>query len=321
MSKLKGKVALVTGGGSGIGRAAALKLAAEGAEAVVIAGRREAEIEDTAAQCRALGSEGLAVRADVTRESDVAHLVQAVLDRYGRLDAAFNNAGFQERRAPLEQQGDGVYQDVFDANVRSVFLCLRAQLPIMYAQGQGRIVVNASVSGVRNPNAGLALYSASKAAVISLTRSAAMEAAPRGVRINAIAPGRVVTDMMLRSGIADMSAVGACRCAGWGSRRTSPRPCCGYCPTRRPTSPATSWPPMAGFSHRDADGSGDPLMAADLLRPVLPNAARSATGRSRLGPTFVETASRRRPISAHIRRGARRASPFELISSLCERRT
>ena len=145
----------------------------------------------------------------MTREDDVARLVQTALDRYGRLDVAFNNAGFQERRAPLEQQGSNVYDDVFDANVRSVFLCLRAQLVAMFARGQGRIVVNASVSGVRNPNAGLALYSASKAAVISLTRSAAMEAAPRGVRINAIAPGRVVTDMMLRSGVGDMAAVAA----------------------------------------------------------------------------------------------------------------
>ncbi|MGJ4999534.1 SDR family NAD(P)-dependent oxidoreductase [Bradyrhizobium sp. HKCCYLS3077] len=208
-SRMQGQVCLVTGGGSGIGRAAALKLAAEGAEAVIIAGRREAELEDTASQCRALGCEVLAVRTDVTRTDDVADLVQTVLDRYGRLDAAFNNAGFQERRAPIEQQGDDVYEDVFGTNVRSVFLCLRAQLAAMYVRGQGRIVINASVSGVRNPNAGLALYSASKAAVISLTRSAAMEAGPRGVRINAIAPGRVVTDMMLRAGVGDMATVAA----------------------------------------------------------------------------------------------------------------
>jgi len=208
-ARMQGQVCLVTGGGTGIGRAAALKLAAEGAEAVIVAGRRAAVLEDTAAQCRALGCEGLAVKADVTREEEVAQLVQAVLDRYGRLDAAFNNAGFQERRAPLEQQGDDVYDDVFDANVRSVFLCLRAQLPVMYARGGGRIVINASVSGVRNPNAGLALYSASKAAVISLTRSAAMEAAPRGVRINAVAPGRVVTEMMLRAGVGDIATVAA----------------------------------------------------------------------------------------------------------------
>jgi NAD(P)-dependent dehydrogenase (short-subunit alcohol dehydrogenase family) len=208
-NRMNGKVCLVTGGGSGIGRASALKMAAEGAAAVVIAGRREAEIESTASACNGLGAHALAIRADVTREDDVARLVQAAVERYGRLDVAFNNAGFQERRAPIEQQGGAVYDEVFDTNVRSIFLCLRHQLPAMFARGEGRIVVNASVSGVRNPNPGLSLYSASKAAVISLVRSAAMEAAPRGVRINAIAPGRVITDMMLRSGVGDMGSVAA----------------------------------------------------------------------------------------------------------------
>jgi NAD(P)-dependent dehydrogenase (short-subunit alcohol dehydrogenase family) len=184
-------------------------MAAEGAAAVLIAGRREAEIEKVAAECQSLGVQALAIRTDVTREDEVSRLVNAAIERYGRLDAAFNNAGFQERRAPLEEQGSAAYDEVFDANVRSVFLCLRHQLPVMFAQGQGRIVINASVSGLRNPNPGLSLYSASKAAVISLTRSVAMEAAPRGVRINAIAPGRVVTDMMLRSGVGDMSSVAA----------------------------------------------------------------------------------------------------------------
>jgi NAD(P)-dependent dehydrogenase (short-subunit alcohol dehydrogenase family) len=207
--RMTGKVCLVTGGGSGIGRASALKMAEEGALAVVIAGRREAEIEAAAAECRSLGAQALAVRTDVTQEDDVARLVRTTVDLYGRLDVALNNAGFQERRAPVEQQGASVYDEVFDANVRSVFLCLRHQLPAMFARGEGRIVVNASVSGVRNPNPGLSLYSASKAAVISLMRSAALEAAPRGVRINAIAPGRVVTDMMLRSGVGDMSSVAA----------------------------------------------------------------------------------------------------------------
>jgi NAD(P)-dependent dehydrogenase (short-subunit alcohol dehydrogenase family) len=209
VGRVHGKVCLVTGGGSGIGRATALKLAAEGAEAVLVAGRREAELEATAAQCREAGTQALAVKTDVTHEDEVERLVQTALDRFGRLDAAFNNAGFQERRAPLEQQNESVYDGVFDGNVRSVFLCLRAQLAAMYARGQGRIVINASVSGVRNPNAGFALYSASKAAVISLVRSAAMEAAPRGVRINAIAPGRVITDMMLRSGVGDIATVAA----------------------------------------------------------------------------------------------------------------
>jgi len=209
VGRMRGKVCLVTGGGSGIGRAAALKMAEEDAAAVLIAGRRESEIEAAAIACRDLGAEALAVRTDVTREEDVERLVRTALDRYGRLDAAFNNAGVQERRAPLEAQGRAVYDDVFDGNVRSVFYCLRYQLPAMFARGAGRIVVNASVSGVRNPNSGFSLYSASKAAVISLVRSAAMEAAPRGVSVNAVAPGRVVTDMMLRSGVGDVASVAA----------------------------------------------------------------------------------------------------------------
>jgi NAD(P)-dependent dehydrogenase (short-subunit alcohol dehydrogenase family) len=204
-----GKVCLVTGGGSGIGRAAALKMAEEGAAAVLIAGRRQPEIEASAEACQNLGAEACALRTDVTREEEVEQLVATSIERYGRLDVAFNNAGFQEKRAPLEAQGSAIYDAVFDTNVRGVFFCLRHQLPVMFARGSGRIVVNASVSGFRNPNPGLSLYSASKAAVISLVRSAAMEAAPRGVSINAVAPGRVVTDMMLRAGVGDMASVAA----------------------------------------------------------------------------------------------------------------
>lgn len=207
--RMSGKVCLVTGGGSGIGRATALRMASDGAEAIVVAGRRAAEIAETAAACRELGAAALAVKTDVTREDDVQNLIAAGLARYGRLDVAFNNAGFQERRAPLEEQGTDIYDSVFDTNVRALFLCLRHQLPAMLAQGRGSIVVNASVSGVRNPNPGFSLYSASKAAAISLTRSAAMENAPRGIRINAIAPGRVVTDMMLRAGVGDVATVSA----------------------------------------------------------------------------------------------------------------
>ncbi|XAH21407.1 glucose 1-dehydrogenase [Xylophilus sp. GW821-FHT01B05] len=207
--RMAGRVGLVTGGGSGIGRATALLMAREGAAAVVVAGRRQQEGEAVAAECRAAGVQALFVQTDVTQEDQVAQLVQTTVARFGRLDVAFNNAGYQERRAPLDQQDSSVYDTVFNANMRSIFLCLKYQVPVMAAQGDGRIVINASVSGLRNPNPGLSLYSASKAAVISLVRSAAMECAPRGVRINAVAPGRVVTDMMLASGIADMSAVAA----------------------------------------------------------------------------------------------------------------
>ncbi|VVE59879.1 short-chain dehydrogenase [Pandoraea captiosa] len=208
-ARMLGQVGLVTGGGSGIGRATAIQMAAEGASAVVIAGRREEEGDAVAAECRALGGEAIFVKTDVTREEDIAHLIQTVTTRFGQLDVAFNNAGFQERRAPIDSQDASVYASVFDTNVRSVFLCLKHQIPAMEKSGGGRVVINASVSGLRNPNPGLALYSASKAAVISLMRSAAMECAPRGIRINAVAPGRVVTDMMLASGIADMSSVAA----------------------------------------------------------------------------------------------------------------
>ena len=207
--RLAGKVCLVTGGGSGIGRATALRMALESASAVVIAGRNPDKGEAVAEEVRAKGTECVFTAADVTREADVAEWVAATLRRFGRLDAVFNNAGFQEQRAPLAEQDDATYARVFDTNVRALFHGLRHQIPAMLAGRGGAIVNNASVSGVRNPNPGLSLYSASKAAAISLTRSAAMEYAPQGVRINAVAPGRVVTGMMMASGIADMTQVAA----------------------------------------------------------------------------------------------------------------
>jgi NAD(P)-dependent dehydrogenase (short-subunit alcohol dehydrogenase family) len=208
-TRLAGKVCLVSGGGSGIGRATALRFALEGAAAVVIAGRRRAEGEAVVAEVARAGARSLFVAADVTREDDAAGLVAAAIERFGRLDVAFNNAGFQERRAALADQSDEVYARVFDTNVRALFFAMRCQIPAMLKNGGGAIVNNTSVSGLRNPNPGLSLYSASKAAAIALTKAAAMEYAPQGVRINAVAPGRVVTDMMLASGIADMSAVAA----------------------------------------------------------------------------------------------------------------
>ena len=202
-----GKVCLVTGGGSGIGRATALRLARAGAAVVVTGRRRDCARLRRSPRCP--GATCVAIAADVTREAEVASLIAEIVRRFGRLDAAFNNAGYQERRAPLAEQEDAVYSRVFDTNVRALFYCLRHELPAMLGSGGGAIVNNTSVSGVRNPNPGLSLYSASKAAAISLTRSAALEYAPLGVRINAVAPGRVVTDMMLASGIADMAQVAA----------------------------------------------------------------------------------------------------------------
>lgn len=208
MRDFENKVALVTGGATGIGRAAALALARRGA-AVVIAGRRRAEGEKAVAAIEAVGGTARFIATDVTRPDEIAALHRTIVADHGRLDVAFNNAGYQEPRAPLAEQDDGLYDRVFDTNVRSVFLCLQHQIRHMAERGGGAIVVNTSVSGLRNPNPGLALYSASKAAVISLMRSAAMEYAEKGVRINAVAPGRVVTDMMLASKIMDMKAVAA----------------------------------------------------------------------------------------------------------------
>jgi NAD(P)-dependent dehydrogenase (short-subunit alcohol dehydrogenase family) len=136
-------------------------------------------------------------------------MVDAALERFGRLDIAFNNAGYQEPRQLLAEQPPEVYDAVFDGNVRSVFLAMQAEIRAMLMQGGGVIINNASVSGVRNPYPGLSLYCASKAAVISMTRSAALEYAASGIRINAVSPGRVITPMMLGSKVADMEAVAA----------------------------------------------------------------------------------------------------------------
>lgn len=208
MQDFKEKIVLVTGGATGIGRAAALAFGRRGA-VVLVAGRRQSEGEKAVAALSEIGADGRFIPVDVTKPADLATLHQTILEDYGRLDVAFNNAGYQETRAPLAEQDAALYDRVFDTNVRSVYLSLQHQVRIMVQQGGGAIVVNASVSGLRNPNPGLALYSASKAALISLTRSAAMEYAEKGVRINAVAPGRVVTDMMLASKIMDMGAVAA----------------------------------------------------------------------------------------------------------------
>jgi NAD(P)-dependent dehydrogenase (short-subunit alcohol dehydrogenase family) len=188
---LQGKVALITGA------------------TILVAGRDEARGAEAVAACAGLAAAAAFIRADVTRPEEVRAMVEAAVERFGRLDIAFNNAGWQEPRAPLAEQPDEAFDAVFATNLRALFHAMKAEIAIMLRQGGGVIVNNASVSGVRNPNPGLALYSASKAAAISLTRSAAMEYAPYGIRINAVSPGRIVTPMMLASGIADMGAVAA----------------------------------------------------------------------------------------------------------------
>lgn len=192
-SNLASKVALVTGGTSGIGRAAALAFARDGAR-VVISGRREKEGSAVAAEIKAAGGEAIFVRADVTREAEVAALVDRTVTEFGRLDLAFNNAGLLGPLAPVTELTNDTYERVFDANVRGVFFALKYEIPAMLKSGGGAIVNNASIGGsIGVPNFGL--YVASKHAVVGLTRSAALEFAPQGIRVNAVSPAGIQTDM------------------------------------------------------------------------------------------------------------------------------
>ncbi len=208
MSELSGKVAVVTGAGRGIGRATALAFARHGAT-VVAANRRVDDGKSLTAEIAADGGKAHFIATDVAEPRQIERLMEESIARYGRIDIVFNNAGYQEPRAPLADTPEEAFNRVFHTNVQSVWLGMKYALTYMVPQGSGTIVNCASVSGLRNPNPGLSLYSASKAAVISLTRSAAMEYAEKGVRINAVAPGRIVTDMMLGSRIMDMGAVAA----------------------------------------------------------------------------------------------------------------
>lgn len=208
MPGFAGKVAVITGAGRGIGRATALAFARRGAS-VVAANRRIADGESLVAEIAAAGGDAHFVATDITQPDQIKRLMDEAVSRFGRLDILFNNAGYQEPRTPIADTPDDSFDRVFHTNTRSTWLGMKHALAHMLPQGSGAIVNCASVSGLRNPNPGLALYSASKAAVVSLTRSAAMEYAEKGVRINAVAPGRVVTDMMLCSRIMDMDAVAA----------------------------------------------------------------------------------------------------------------
>jgi NAD(P)-dependent dehydrogenase (short-subunit alcohol dehydrogenase family) len=189
-------VILITGAVTGIGRATALAFAREGA-AVVVSGRREAEGRALEIELRGLGSEAEFIRADVRHEDDVRRLVDQTVARFGRLDIAVNNAGTEGTPGPVTSATPESYAAMFDTNVLGTLLSLKHELRVMQPQGAGSIINISSTMGERGA-ANLSLYTASKHAVEGLTKSAALEAAAFGVRVNAVAPGPTETAMLDR---------------------------------------------------------------------------------------------------------------------------
>lgn len=188
-----GKVAVVTGGGNGIGRAACLGFARHGAKVVVV----DRDAEAAQAVAAEIGKAGaIACTADVTRSADVQAYVKAALDSFGSIDCFHNNAGIEGRITPTAEYDEAVFDAVMGVNVKGVFLGLRHVMPVMIRQGRGAIVNTASIAGlVGTP--GMPAYVASKHAVIGLTKVAAGEVGPLGIRVNAVCPGPIATRMIL----------------------------------------------------------------------------------------------------------------------------
>lgn len=196
MSKFNGKVVLITGAGSGIGRAAALAFAREGAKLVL--GNRNADAgTQVVSEIKAAGGEATFRRTDVLVEKDVAALVDLAAGTYGRLDVAFNNAGVEGTLAPLTEQTDENFRTVFDVNVRGVWLSMKYEIPVMLRTGGGSVINNSSIAGSIG-FAGASIYVASKHAVLGLTRTAALEYSKSGVRVNAVSPAAIDTPMLDR---------------------------------------------------------------------------------------------------------------------------
>ena len=196
MKRFAGKVAFVTGGGDGIGRAIAVQFA-QGGASVVVTGRTEEKLNETVRLIESAGAKGLAVTCDVRNEDEVKAALQRTKDAFGRLDMAVNNAGVDEKASPSADQSTEEWKRVLDTNVLGVFLCTKHEVPLLLEQGGGTIVNISSGAGVIGVK-GQSAYVASKHAVIGFTKSVALDYVAQGIRVNVVAPGMTETDMMMK---------------------------------------------------------------------------------------------------------------------------